>query len=185
MTAKVLKEAEGRMKKSVEVLAKDLAGIRTGRASTALVEHLVADYYGSLTPINQLATIATPEARLITIQAWDKQAVSAIEKAIQKSDLGLNPSNDGTLIRLPIPPLTEQRRKDLAKMVKKRVEEAKIAVRNVRRDGIEQLRTMEKEKQISQDDQKRAQDRLQQSTDTYVAQTDKLGSQKEAELMEV
>lgn len=185
MTDKVLKEAENRMKKSVEALGRDLAGIRTGRANAALVEHLVVDYYGAATPLNQLATIATPEARLITIQAWDRQAVTAIEKAIQKSDLGLNPSNDGTLIRLAIPPLTEQRRKDLAKVVRKRVEEAKIAVRNVRRDGIEQLRTMEKDKQISQDDQKRAQERLQHFTDTHVAQTDKLGSQKEAEVMEV
>lgn len=185
MIEPVIKQSEDKMKKSVEILGKDLAAIRTGRASPSLVEHLVVDYYGTSTPLNQLATISVPEARMITIQPWDRQAMGAIEKAILKSDLGLNPNNDGALIRLPIPPLTEERRRDLVKVVRKRIEEGKIAVRNVRRDGIEALRSLEKDKKISQDDLRRATERLQKITDGYVVETDKLGAKKEAELMEV
>jgi ribosome recycling factor len=180
-----LKDAESRMKKSVEVLKKDLMGIRTGRANTGLVEHLMVDYYGAPTPLNQLGTLSTPEPRLITVQAWDKAAVPAIEKSILKSDLGLNPSSDWMVVRIPVPSLTAERRKDLIKVVKKRVEEGKIAVRNVRRDGVEHLRTLEKDKRISQDEQHRGQDKLQGLTDAYVGQMDEAGSHKESELLEV
>ena len=180
-----LKDAESRMKKSVEVLKKDLIGIRTGRANTGLVEHLIVDYYGVPTPLNQLGTLSTPEPRLITVQAWDKAAVPAIEKSILRSDLGLNPSSDGTVIRIPVPSLTAERRRDLIKVVKKRVEEGKIAVRNVRRDGVEHVRTLEKDKQISQDDQRKGQDKLQVLTDSYVGLIDAAGSQKESELLEI
>ena len=185
MIDEVLKDAEGRMKKSVEALGRDLAGMRTGRASAALVEHVSVDYYGTPTPLNQLATITVPDARLIAVQAWDKGAVASIEKAILKSPLGLNPSNDGNLIRIPIPPLTEERRRELVKVVRRRVEEGKVAVRNVRRDALEHLRALEKEKKVSQDADRKAQERLQALTDSSVAQVEKLASQKEAELMEV
>ncbi len=185
MIEDTLKDTERRMGSSIESMTRELAGVRTGRASPALLEHVMVDYYGAATPLNQLASVAAPEARLLTVQAWDKQAVRSIEKAILKSDLGLNPSSDGTLIRLPIPQLTEERRKDLVKLVRRRVEEGKVAIRNVRRDGVEQLRALEKSKDISQDDQHRAQDQLQKQTDSFVAQAEKLGVQKEAELMEV
>ena len=181
----VLSQTEAKMKKSIEVLETDLASIRTGRASTSLVDHITVDYYGNPTPLNQLATITVPEARLIAIQPWDKQTASPIEKAILKSDLGLNPVNDGATIRLPIPQLTEERRKDLVKVVRRRIEDGKVAVRNVRRDGLESLRALEKNKEISQDEQTRAQDQLQRVTDTFVDQADVLGAKKEAELMEV
>ena len=185
MVEETLLEADSKMEKSLEALTRDLAAIRTGRASPALVEHLKVDYYGTPTPLNQLATIAAPDARLITIQPWDKQATASIEKAILKSDLGLNPSSDGHVLRLPIPPLTEERREGFAKIVRRRIEEAKVAVRNIRRDGVEALRALEKEKGISQDEQKRAQDRLQALTDSHISQADQLGAHKQAELMEV
>ncbi len=181
----VLRQTEAKMKKSIAVLETELASIRTGRASASLVDHITVDYYGNPTPLNQLATITVPEARVIAIQPWDKQTASPIEKAILKSDLGLNPVNDGTTIRLPIPLLTEERRKDLVKVVRRRIEDGKVAVRNVRRDGLESLRALEKNKEISQDEQKRAQDQLQKVTDTFVGQADGLGAKKEAELMEV
>lgn len=185
MVEDTLHEADSRMRKSLEALSRDLAAVRTGRASSALVEHLQVDYYGTPTPLNQLATIATPDARLITIQPWDRQATASIEKAILRSGLGLNPSSDGTVLRLPIPPLTEERRQGLVKIVRRRIEEAKVAVRNIRRDGIEGLRALEKEKGISQDEQRRSQERLQVLTDTFIAEADQLGAHKEAELMEV
>ena len=180
-----LKDAESRMKKSVDAMKKDLMGIRTGRANTGLVEHLMVDYYGAPTPLNQLGTLSTPQPRMITVQAWDKAAVPAIEKGILRADLGLNPSSDGMTVRIPVPSLTAERRRDLIKVVKKRVEEGKIAVRNARRDGVEHLRTLEKDKQISQDDQHRGQDKLQLLTDTYVGEIDAAGAQKESELLEV
>lgn len=185
MIEDTIKDAENRMKKSIESLKQDLMTVRTGRANTALVDHLIVDYYGTPTPLNQIASVATPEARMITIQPWDKSAVQGIEKAILKSDLGLNPSNDGNVIRVPIPPLTEERRRDLVKLVHKRLEEGKIAIRNVRRDAIEHLRSQEKQKAISQDEQRKGQERLQKLTDTYVAQAEQHGSQKEAELLEI
>jgi ribosome recycling factor len=185
MIEESLADAEERMKKTVEALKRELATIRTGRAQPSLVDHVRVDYYGTPTPLNQLATVSAPEARLLTIQPWDRQSLGAIEKAIQKSDLGLNPSNDGQIIRLTIPQLTEDRRKELVKLVHRRVEEGRVAVRNVRRDCLEHLRRMEKEKEISEDDDRRAQERLQKRTDHYIEEVESLGREKEGELLEV
>jgi ribosome recycling factor len=185
MSQDVLRKAEDKMKKSVEAFERDLAGMRTGRASPGLVEGIMVDYYGTMTPLKQLGTINTPEARLITINAWDKAAVTAIEKAIQKANIGMTPNIDGMTIRLAVPPLTEERRKEIVKMVHRRLEEAKIAVRNVRRDSIEELRALEKDKRISQDDQKRAETQLQKHTDTYTDKAQKASDAKEAEVMRV
>ncbi len=185
MSQDALRKAEDKMKKSIEAFERDMAGMRTGRASPGLVDGIMVDYYGAMTPMKQLGTINTPEARLITIQAWDKNAVVAIEKAIQKANIGLTPNVDGMLIRLPIPALTEERRKEIVKLVHRRLEEAKIAVRNVRRDAIEELRALEKDKRISQDDQKRAETQLQKHTDTYTDKAQKASDAKEAEVMRV
>ncbi len=185
MVKDVLDSAKQRMAKTEDALKRELAGIRTGRASTSLVDHIPVDYYGTPTPINQLATVATPEARLITIQPWDRKALGPIEKAIQKSDLGLNPSNDGSLIRLPIPQLSEQRRKELSRLVQKRVEESRVAARNIRRDGQDELKRLERAKEISEDEHRRAGDQLQKLTDQTIATIEHIGQQKEAELMEV
>lgn len=180
-----LLDATDRMEKAVDALRRDLATIRTGRASPALVEHLRVDYYGTETPLNQLATISTPEARLIVIQPWDKASIGAVEKAILKSDIGLNPSNDGTVIRLAIPQLTEERRRDIAKQVRKRVEEARVEVRNIRRDCHDQIRKLEHDHEISQDDLHRAETELQKLTDDQVKQIDKVGHEKEEEVLAV
>jgi len=181
----VFNAAQDRMTKAVEALRRELATIRTGRAHPGLVEHLRVDYYGVPTPLNQLATIAVPDPRLLTIQPWDRQAMGAIEKAILKSDLSLTPTNDGTLIRLSIPQLTEERRRDLAKVVHKKVEEARVEVRNIRRDGHDELRRLQREKLISEDDQYRGQEKLQKLTDEFVHQVERLGEEKEAELLAV
>ena len=185
MVKDTLSQAETKMKKSVEALRHHLGSIRTGRASPALVEQLHVEYYGSEVPLNQIANISTPEARMLVIQPWDQGAVKAIEKAIQHSELGINPTNDGRVIRLAIPPLTEQRRKDLTKLVRKEVEESKIALRNLRRDAQNDLKKLESDKQISADELKRAQERLQELTDRYTKEMDTVGSAKEAEVMEV
>jgi ribosome recycling factor len=184
MIEETLADAEERMKKAVEALKRELAAIRTGRAQPSLVDHVRVDYYGTPTPVNQLATVSAPEARLLTIQPWDRQTLRAIEKAIQKSDLGLNPTNDGQIIRLAIPQLTEERRRELVKLVHRRVEEGRVAARNVRRDCLEHLRRLEKDKEISEDDDRRGQERLQKLTDQYVKDIDGLGRQKEEELLE-
>jgi ribosome recycling factor len=181
----VLRESEGKMKKSVESLRHHLATIRTGRASPALVEHLPVDAYGSSMPLNQLAGISVPEARLIVIQPYDASTMKAIEKAIQNSELGINPNNDGRVIRLAIPQLTEDRRRDLTKLVRSRVEESKVALRNIRRESLDDLRQFEHEKLISEDEQRRAQERLQELTDRYARDLDQIGAAKEAEVMEV
>lgn len=181
----VLDRAEQHMKSSVDVLRKELTGIRTGRASPGLVEGLHVDYYGTDTPLKQLANISVPEARTLVVQPYDRGAMANIEKAILKSDLGLTPNNDGQVIRLIIPRLTEERRKDLVKVVRKQVEDGRVSVRNVRRDGIEHLKSLEKDKTLSADDEKRAQERLQKLTDTYIKQIDDIGHAKEAEVMEV
>lgn len=173
------------MHKAVEALQHELATVRTGRASVGLVDHLKVEYYGTPTPLLQLATIATPDARLITITPFDKGALGTIEKAIQKSDLGLTPSNDGSVIRLSIPPLTEERRKELAKHVRKRVEEARVAVRNVRRDVHEHLRKLEHDHVISQDDLKRSENELQKLTDEQIKEIDRIGNEKEQEVLTV
>ncbi|HJX61542.1 MAG TPA: ribosome recycling factor [Dehalococcoidia bacterium] len=181
----VFNDAKDRMTKAVDALRRELATIRTGRAHPGLVEHLRVDYYGVPTPLNQLATISVPDPRLLTIQPWDRQAMGAIEKAILKSDLSLTPSNDGVIIRLSIPQLTEERRRELAKVVHKKVEEGRVEVRNIRRDGHEELRRLQREKLISEDDQFRGQEKLQKLTDEYVQQVERVGEEKEAELLAV
>lgn len=181
----VLIETESRMRKAIEALKRDLAGIRTGRAQPGLVEHIKLDYYGVSTPLSSVATVSVPEARLLVIQPYDKNALGAIEKAILKSDLGLTPASDGRVIRLPIPQLTEERRKELIKVVRKKVEEGRVILRNLRRDAADELKEMEKKKEISEDDLKRAQERLQKLTDSIIADADKVGQGKEAELMEI
>jgi ribosome recycling factor len=181
----VLADAKDRMSKAVEALRNELATTRTGRAHPGLIEHLRVDYYGAPTPLNQLATINVPEPRLLTIQPWDQQSLGAIEKAILKSDLGLNPSNDGNIIRLVIPQLTEERRKELAKVVRKKVEEGRVAVRNVRRDRHDELRRLQREKEISEDAQYLAQEELQKLTDGFIQEVERVGEEKEAELLAV
>ena len=181
----ILADSEDRMKKTVEAVQRELASIRTGHAHVGLVDHVRVDYFGSLLPINQMATVAAPESRLLVIQPWDKTALTAIEKALLKSDLGLTPNNDGVVIRLAIPPLNEQRRKELAKIVHARIEDGRVSVRNVRRDAIEHVKRLVTNKEVSEDDQRRAQDQAQKYTDKYIAQIDQLGKEKEAELMEV
>ena len=185
MIDETLKDAEDRMGKAVEALRRELATIRTGRANPALVEHLRVDYYGAPTPLQQLATVSVPEARLLTIQPWDKGSLQAIEKAIQKSDLGLNPSNDGAIIRLVIPQLTEDRRKEMVRMVHKKVEEGRVAIRNIRREAHELLRDLRHGKEISEDQEFNAQEELQKITDRYVEQAGEIGQEKEQELLEV
>ncbi|MCR2042738.1 ribosome recycling factor [Anaerosalibacter massiliensis] len=181
----VHKEAEDKMKKTVNVYKDELLGIRAGRANPALLDKINVDYYGVLTPLNQLASISTPEPRLLVIQPWDANTIPQIEKSILTSDLGLNPSNDGKLIRLPIPQLTEERRKDLVKLVGKNAEEAKIAIRNTRRELNDKLKKMEKNKDISEDEKKQAENEAQNITDKYIEEIDKLTEKKEQELMEV
>jgi len=176
--------AEGKMQKSIDVLKHELSTIRTGRATPALLDRISVDYFGSPTPVNSLATISAPEPRLLTIQPWDRQSLGAIEKAIQKSDLGLNPTNDGTMIRLAIPQLNDERRKELVRLVHHRLEEARVAIRNERREAHDHLRREEREKIFSEDEGKRALDRLQKLTDQYVAQVDDIGKAKEREIME-
>lgn len=181
----ILLGAEERMDGAVEALKRELNGIRTGRAHPSLIETLPVDYYGAMTPLKQLGSINAPEPRLLTIQVWDRGAVKAIEKAIQASDLGLNPNVDGQTLRLPIPPLTEQRRKDMVKMVHNKAEEARVAVRNVRRHANDELKKAEKDGHVSQDDIKRHEDELQKMTDRHIAAIDAEGKKKEADLLEV
>jgi ribosome recycling factor len=185
MVKDALNEAEERMKGAISALSNDLAAIRTGRASPALVERLDVQYYGSPTPLQQLATISAPEPRLLTIKPFDPASLKDIERAILASELGLTPNNDGKLIRLSIPALTEERRKQLTKVVHHRLEEARVAVRNVRRSAHEDLREFEKEKLISEDDLERGETELQKLTDRYVEKIEALGARKEAEIMEI
>jgi len=185
MSSTILGVVDKKMKAAAEGLKQELSTIRTGRASPALVEHLRVDYADVPTPLNQIAGISAPEARLLVIQPWDPGSLRSIEQAIQKSDLGLNPINDGRLIRLNIPPLSEERRQDLTKIVHKRLEERRVVVRNLRRDALEELKKAEKAKAFSQDESRRAQDQLQKLTDTYVAVAEKIAQEKEKELMSV
>lgn len=180
-----IKEAETRMKGSIQSLEEDLAGIRTGRASPALVERLQVEYYGMPTPMIQLASISVPEARVLLIRPFDAASLKSIERAILASELGLTPNNDGKVIRLNIPPLTEERRRELVKVVHNRLEEARVAVRNVRRDLIKDLREFEKEKLISEDDLENAEEELQKATDRFIQEIDEVGARKEKEIMEV
>jgi len=185
MIKDALNDAEHRMKGAVTALEEDLSGIRTGRAHPALVEKLEVEYYGTPTPLQQLATISAPEPQMLTIRPFDPTSLSVIEKAIRTSDLGLNPNNDGKMIRLTLPALNEERRRELQKVVHKRVEEAKVAVRNIRRDVQDDLREYEKEKLISEDDLERGRDQLQKLTDQYTEKVDEVGKRKEHEIMEV
>jgi ribosome recycling factor len=180
-----VREAETKMQKSIDALGKEILTIRTGRASASLVDRLQVEYYGNPTPLNQLATITVPEARLILIQPWDRSIISAVEKAIQKSELGLNPGNDGQLIRVPIPPLNEERRREYAKLVKRYAEGAHVAIRNIRREQMDRIKTLEKEKQVSADEARRGGDQLQKVADRYIARVDEVAARKEAEIMEV
>jgi ribosome recycling factor len=185
MIKDVMDDAELRMDKAIDALRRDLATIRTGRASPSLVERLTVDYYGSSTPLNQLAGISVPEPRLIVIQPWDRGSMAAIEKAIQKSELGLNPSNDGQLIRIAIPPLTEERRKQLVKLVHGHVEEGKVALRNIRRDAMAHVKELMNEKLIGEDDERRAEQQVDELTKRFVGEADKVGKSKEQEVLEV
>lgn len=185
MIAELTRDAEERMHKAVEVLRREYASIRAGRATPGLLDKIMVEYYGTPTPIKQLANIATPEPRLLTIQPFDKSIMPDIERAIMKSDLGLNPSSDGAVIRLNIPQLTTERRQELVKKVKKEAEEARVAVRNVRRDINDKLKKMEKDHEISEDEAKRSQDDVQKMTDRIIKELDKVMETKESEIMEV
>ena len=185
MTADLFGDAERRMQKAVDALKQDLGAIRAGRASATLVDRITIEYYGAPTPINQIASISVPEARLLVIQPWDRKLLVDIEKAIQKSDLGINPTNDGQVIRLNIPPMSEDRRRDLVKTLHKKLDEHKVAVRNIRRDVQDKLREREKKKEVSEDELKRSTEKLQKLTDRYIEDMDKVGKTKEVEILEV
>jgi ribosome recycling factor len=185
MIDETLKSIEGRMQASVKVFREDLATIRTGHAAPALVEHIKVEYAGVPTSLNQLAGISAPEAGLLVIQPWDKSSIGNIQKAILKSELGLNPSHDGNIIRISIPPLSEERRQELIKVVHRRVEERRIVVRNLRHEAMNELKRLEKDKEISQDEHKRAQDQLQKLTDRFISDIEQIGKDKEKELLEV
>ncbi|GGH17815.1 ribosome recycling factor [Paenibacillus segetis] len=184
MPQSVKKSAEERMDKAIQSLKRDLASLRAGRASVSLLDRIQVDYYGSPTPVNQLANINTPDSRTLMIQPWDKSSLADIERAIQKSDLGLTPANDGSMIRLSIPALTEERRVELVKLTKKFGEESKVAIRNIRRDANDDIKKLEKS-EISEDESRRHQEDIQKSTDKFIAEVEKVLSAKEKEIMEV
>ncbi len=181
----ILKSAEHKMTSAVDILSRDLQSVRTGRATPTLLDRIQVDYYGTPTPINGVANISAPDPRMVVVQPWDRSMLGPIEKAIQKSDLGINPTNDGQVIRLVLPQLTEERRKELVKQVHQRAEVARVAVRNCRRDALDHMRKAEKDGGISQEDEKRAQERLQKLTDSYVKRVDEVSRNKETEVMEV
>ena len=185
MATDLLTETDNRMGKALDALKRDLVSVRTGRASSDLLDNIQVEYYDTQTSLNQLATIAVPEARLITIQPWDRQALPEIEKAILKSELGLNPSSDGALIRVPIPPLSQERRQEVVRLLHRKIEGGHIAVRNIRRDEIEKVRALEKSKELSQDESKRTQESIQKLTDAHINQMDILGKEKEASILEI
>ncbi|MGB4467957.1 MAG: ribosome recycling factor [Azovibrio sp.] len=185
MIAELKKTTEGKMQKSIDALKNDLAKIRTGRAHTGILDHVQVEYYGSLVPINQVANVTLVDARTLGVQVWEKPMAAKVEKAIRESDLGLNPSSQGELIRIPMPALTEERRRDLTKVVKGEGENAKVAIRNLRRDANNALKDAVKNKEISEDDERRTQEEIQKLTDKYVAEVDKMLAQKESELMAV
>ncbi|MBA7692332.1 Ribosome-recycling factor [subsurface metagenome] len=185
MVSDILRNVEEKMRTSIEVLKRELATIRTGRATPALIDHIKVEYAGVPTPLNQLASISTPGVRLLVIQPWDKSSLSNIEKAILKSDLGLNPASDGNVIRINIPPLSEERRQELIKVARGKVEREKIVMRNIRREAMDELKGLEKGKDISQDELKRALDQLQKVTDSFIANAEQAGRDKEVELAEV
>lgn len=185
MVDEILKSAKISMKKSIENLHRELAGVRTGKANPALLDVVRVSYYGQQVPLKQIASITTPDPRTIAVQPWDKSLVPEVEKAILASELGLNPQSDGTLIRLPIPPLTEERRKDLVKMVKRLAEETRIAIRNIRRDANEKIKKLEKEHEISEDEMHSRQEKVQELTDEFTEEVDRIVEAKEKEIMEI
>ena len=185
MIKDLVRETRARMEKTAEALVEDLRGIRTGRASPALVERIAVEYYGTMTPLNQVSTISAPEPRLLTIRPWEASMIASIEKAILKSDLGLTPTNDGKLIRLTIPRLSEERRQDLVKVVGRRVEESKVAIRNIRREANDDLKEFQDEKMITEDDFHHGRDQIQELTDESVNRMDEIGERKEGEIREV
>ncbi len=185
MIKDLLAETEIRMTKAIEAMEDDFRGLRTGRAAPALLERVMVDYYGSPTPLKQLAVISAPEPQLLLVRPYDPGSIANIEKGILQADLGLNPSNDGRMVRIPIPRLTEERRREIVKVIKRRVEETKVALRNVRRDALEDLRAFESEKLISEDELKRGQEELQKVIDRFGEETDAIGSRKEQEIMEI
>lgn len=181
----VLADVERRMNRSMEALERELATLRTGRATPSLVENISVDYYGSPTPLKQIASISAPDARAIMIQPWDRQALRDIERSLMQSEMGFNPSNDGNIITVPIPPLNQERRQELVRLLKRKIEEGKVSVRNVRRDGLESLRKLERDKAISQDQNRRSQDQLQKTTDSFIKGMDQVSTTKESEIMQV
>ena len=185
MSSEILASADHKMARAVEAMERDLGGVRTGRASTSLVERIHVDYYGTQTPLNQLAGISIPEQHQIVIQPWDRSVLSAIERAIIKSDIGLTPNVDGTVVRLNIPPLTEERRRDLVRVVHKRMEEARVEIRNLRRDANDALKKLERDGEIGTDEVHRLTEQLQKMTDRHIAEVDRVGGAKEQEVLEV
>ena len=185
MSSEILADADHKMSRAVDAMERDFQGVRTGRASTSLVERVTVDYYGTQTPLNQLAGISVPEPHQIVIQPWDRGVLGAIEKAITKSDIGLTPNVDGTVVRLNIPPLTEERRKELVKVVHKRMEEARVEIRNIRREAADQLKKEEREGGVGADEAHRQLDTLQKTTDRHIAEVDRRGAAKEQEVLEV
>ncbi len=185
MIQEVIKGSEEKMKKALEILKKDFATLRAGRANPAILEKVMVDYYGAPTPVNQLANISAPEPRMLIIQPWDKSVINQVEKAILKSDLGLTPSNDGTVIRINIPQLTQERRLELVKVTKKKAEEARVIIRNLRRDANEHTKAAEKKGEVSEDDARRGQEEIQKLTDKYIKEVDHILEGKEKEIMEV
>ncbi len=185
MLSSVMNTAKKAMEKSIDAQKKELQRVRTGRASISLLDEVMVDYYGTPTPLNQVGTLAVPEARMITIQPWEKNLIPQIERAIFKSDLGLNPISDGSLIRLNLPPLTEERRKEMAKLVRRMAEDTKVAIRNARRDGNEALKKLQKDKEITEDDQKRGEKEIQDLTDQFIKLADEVVENKEQEIMEI
>ena len=181
----VLSDTSTKMDRAIDAFKRDLTQLRTGRATTAMVENVEVDYYGNMTPLKQIASISIPDSRAIMIQPWDTSSLREIEKSLMSSEMGFNPSNDGATITVPVPQLTQERRLDMVKMLKRKVEDGKVSIRNVRRDSLESLRKLEKEKSISQDDGRRAQDQLQKTTDGFTKQIDETGSAKEAEILQV
>jgi ribosome recycling factor len=181
----VLSDTSTKMDRSMEAFNRDLTQLRTGRATSAMVENVEVDYYGNMTPLKQIASISVPDARAIMIQPWDAGSLREIEKSLTTSEMGFNPSNDGITITVPIPQLTQDRRQDMVKLLKRKIEDGKVSIRNVRRDSLESLRKLEKDKSISQDDGRRAQDQLQKTTDGFTKKIDETGSAKEAEILQV
>ena len=181
----VIDTAKGKMEKTKEIYQRDMLSLRAGRANPQILDRITVDYYGTATPLKQMGNINSPEPRLLTISLWDPKAIPLVEKAIQKSDLGMNPSNDGKVIRLVVPELNEERRRELTKVVRKSAEEAKVAMRNTRRDAMEQIKKLKKDSQITEDDQRKAEDDLQKMTDGQIKDIDKIAAEKEKEIMEV